>query len=205
MGGVWEIVNYVCKVGSFVVGDCRFSSVCMKIWCFSFLCLGEEEEERNSDISNLDIRYYFNFDNKGIEAMREGILGTGSKDAENDESELVFWEPFGDGSSGGGDDRPGLGFQVDDERVNATDNNENFNFNIEFEKKSEDLLRWIDDLGSSSTGGGRESQGLNVDVNLNLGLGAEASSSLSSTVVQGREDRSRDSQNKRPKVHSLSL
>ncbi|CAA3027282.1 F-box LRR-repeat 15 [Olea europaea subsp. europaea] len=177
----------------------------MKIWCFSFIGLGEEEEERNSDISNLDIRYYFNFDNKGIEAMREGILGTGSKDAENDESELVFWEPFGDGSSGGGDDRPGLGFQVDDERVNATDNNENFNFNIEFEKKSEDLLRWIDDLGSSSTGGGRESQGLNVDVNLNLGLGAEASSSLSSTVVQGREDRSRDSQNKRPKVHSLSL
>ncbi|KAL2545110.1 F-box/LRR-repeat protein 15 [Forsythia ovata] len=177
----------------------------MKIWCFPFLCFGEKEEDRNSDNSNLDIRNYFNFDNKGIEAMREGILGNGSEKVENDESELVFWEPFGDGSGGGGGDRPGLGFHAGDERVHAAENNENFYFNQEFEKKSEDFLMWIDDLGSSSTGGGRGSRGVKVDVNLNLGLGAESSTSSASTMMQGREDRNGDSQNKRPKVHSLSL
>ncbi|CAA3012413.1 F-box LRR-repeat 15 [Olea europaea subsp. europaea] len=178
----------------------------MKIWCFLFLCFGEEEEDRNCDNSNLDIRYHFNFDNKGMEAMREGILENGSEEVENDGSELVSWEPLGNGSvAGAGGDRPGLGFQLGDERVNVMENNVNFYFNQEFDEKSEDFLKWIDDLGSSSTGGGRGSQGVKVDVELNLGLGAESSSSSSSMMVPWREDRSRDSQNKRPKVHSLSL
>ncbi|KAI3454180.1 hypothetical protein Pfo_010843 [Paulownia fortunei] len=171
----------------------------MKICCFPFLCFGEGEEDNN--IKTGRDTYYLYCSNKGKERMREGILGNESEEMENDDSELGFWEAFD--NVGGGGEGEELGLQVSDGRANRRENSKRFDFDGE---KSKDFLGWINDVESKcATTGGSGSQGVKVDVNLNLGLGGEPSSSSSTTIGMGRENCSRDTQNKRPKVHSLSL
>ncbi|PIN09226.1 Leucine rich repeat protein [Handroanthus impetiginosus] len=170
----------------------------MKIWCFPFPCFGEREEDSRAS-SNL----YYCVD-KGKERMWEGVLGNESEEMENDDSELGFWPTFH--NVGAGSDVEELGLQVSGERADRMEQDEIFNGNEEFNEASEHFLRLIRDAGercAATRGSG--SQGGNVDVNLNLGLGGEPSSSSSSIVTAGRENCDRDTQNKRPKVHSFSL
>ncbi|KAK4490917.1 hypothetical protein RD792_001636 [Penstemon davidsonii] len=124
---------------------------------------------------------------------------------ENDDSALGFWANFQNVS--GGVEGEGSGLQVNYERANGRDNSGRFGFGGEFDEKSEYLLQCVNDVESKcAASGGSESQGVKVDVNLNLGLGGEPSSSSSSSKIAiGRENCDYDIQNKRLKVHSLSL
>ncbi|GER51655.1 F-box/LRR-repeat protein [Striga asiatica] len=103
-------------------------------------------------------------------------------DDDDDDFELLF---FGGGASG------------------SRSRNEKTDLAAEICGGSNKISQWINDMKSkyadSSINGSR---GANVDVNLNSGLAAESSSSTSSVA---RENNDRDTQNKRPKVHSSSL
>ncbi|KAG8375758.1 hypothetical protein BUALT_Bualt10G0133600 [Buddleja alternifolia] len=170
----------------------------MKIWCFPFLCFGVEEEEDNNIVSCTSNLYYFYCCNKGKEKMRED-MGNESEEMENEDSELGFWETFHNGGGGG---REGLGLQVSGERASGIEN-ERFNFDGEFDEKNGDFFRWINEESRYAGSRGSGSQGVKVDVSLNLGLGAASSSS--SMIATGGENYDRDTQIKRPKVHSFSL
>lgn len=135
--------------------------------------------------------------------MRDGVLGNEIEEMDNDDSDLGFWATFQ--NVGGGGEGEGLGLQVTGEGANEKETNGRFDFDGEFNEKSEDFLLWLNDVRTRCADGDSESQGLKVDVNLNLGLGGEPSSSTSSMIATGRESCNRDSQNKRPKVDSFSL
>lgn len=133
--------------------------------------------------------------------MREGLLGNAIEDMDNDDSELGFWANFHSGGGGGGGSGGGLGLGVDGEQADEKHINEMFG---ELNKTSEDFLLWMNDAKTRRADGASGSHELKVDVNLNLGLGGEPSSSTAMTAT-GRDSSDRDSQNKRPKVHSFSL
>ncbi|KAK4487482.1 hypothetical protein RD792_005877 [Penstemon davidsonii] len=122
---------------------------------------------------------------------------------ENDNSELGFWETFP--NVGDNAEEEGLGSPESDTAANGRENNERIGFDGDFNEKSEDLLQRINPVESRCVAsGGSGSQGMKVDVCLNLRLGGDPSSS-SSTNAMGRDNFDRDSQSKRPKVHSFSL
>ncbi|XP_051151583.1 F-box/LRR-repeat protein 15-like isoform X2 [Andrographis paniculata] len=151
----------------------------MKIWCFPCLCFGEKEEDHV--VNTTSNSQYFQSSSKRKEQMRGFGLERERGEMGNDDSEL-FWATLPDGR--GGDEEEGTGLQLSDDQ-------------------SEDFLSLVEDAEPRLTATGASgSQGLKVDVNLNLGLGAGPSTSSSAT---GREPRCLDTQNKRPKVHSLSL
>lgn len=172
--------------------------MCMRIWCFPFLCFGEKEED--SVTATSFSLYSLCCRNKEEKHMREGVLGNEINEMDGDDSDLGFWANF---ENGGG--REGLGVQATDERVHENEANERLDFDGEFREKGEDFLLWSNDNRARSADGASGSQGLKVDVNLKLGLGGEPSSSTSTMMATGRETADRDSQNKRPKVHSFSL
>lgn len=121
---------------------------------------------------------------------------------ENDDSESGFWADFDNGGGGGGE----LGLEVDAELANAMETDEMFDLGGESGERSEDFLLWLNERKGRQDDGASGSQELKLDVNLNLGLGGESSSSTSAAMdAVRRESSDRDSQSKRPKVHSFSL
>ncbi|KAL6556702.1 hypothetical protein OROGR_005990 [Orobanche gracilis] len=131
--------------------------------------------------------------------MREGELGNQSEEMENDDSELGFEADFHNVCGDGEDEE--LGPPESDQNAIGRDKNESFG--LDSNGKSNEVFQWVTDLRSRfAASGGSGSQGVKVDVNLNLGLVGEPSSSTSSVR---RENCDRDTQNKRPKVHSFSL
>lgn len=168
----------------------------MKICCFPFLCFGEGEEDNNLGTSRAKYSLYCSINEK--EHMRDIISGNGSEEMENDDMKLGLWGTLGDA---GGDEGDELRLQVGGERENG--NSKRFDFDNN--EKREDLFEWMNDVESNITTGCSGSNGIDVDVNLNLGLGGDPSSSSSTKVAIGRDNADSDVQNKRPKVHSLSL
>lgn len=154
----------------------------MKIWC----CLWfGEEEEKEEDKNKIDRR------------MSEGNLG--NEDMENDDVplppqgfELGF--PLGRMKEEELISQPG-GVIIGESQDLGTGRGSNgggFGGTV-------GSLRWFNENGVSSSG-----EGL-MEVNLNLGLGEEKPSSSTSSATPFWDNCDRDSQNKRPKVHSLSL
>ncbi|XP_057799893.1 F-box/LRR-repeat protein 15-like [Salvia miltiorrhiza] len=169
----------------------------MRICCFAFLCFGEKEED---SVATCNLCYFY-CRNKEGSYMRESLLGNAIEDMDDNDSELGFWANFHNGGGSGS----GLGLRVDGERADEEETNEMFDLDGESSKKSEDFLLWLNDVKTRGAADGASgSQELKVDVNLNLGLGGEPSSSTA-MVATGRDSSDRDSQNKRPKVHSFSL
>lgn len=169
----------------------------MKIWCLPFLCFRGEEDcnKRIGDRTSAVWCWYSLYCyNKEREPNRVSILANESEEMESDDdSGLGLSEAFH--NFGGG--------RVD-ERANERVKDEMFEFEGDIGETSEDFLHRINNAESTSAGGSGV-QRTNVDVNLNLGLGGEASSSSLLGVNAGRENCDRDTQNKRPKVHSFSL
>lgn len=168
----------------------------MRICCFAFLCFGDKEED--SIATNSFNNFYCR--NKEGSDMREGRLGNVIEEMDSDDSELGFWANLRNGGVGGS----GLGVGVDGERGNEDVTNEMFNRDGEMNQESENFLLWMNDVKTRRADGASGSEEIKVDVNLNLGLGGEPSSSTS-MIATGRDTPGRDSQNKRPKVHSFTL
>ncbi|XP_042003043.1 F-box/LRR-repeat protein 15-like [Salvia splendens] len=168
----------------------------MRLWCFEFLCFGDKEEE---SVAACGLCYFY-CRNKGGCRMMEGFSGKAIEDMDNDDPESGFWANFHNGGGGGS----GLGLQVDGELANAMETDEMFDLGGESGERSEDFLLWLNERKGRQDDDASGSQELKVDVNLNLGLGGESSSSTAMDAMR-RESSDRDSQNKRPKVHSFSL
>lgn len=170
----------------------------MRICCFAFSCFGGKEEEDGIATSNL-----FNFYCRNKEGSHMRELGNVTEEMDNDDSELGFWANLRNGGGGGSGLGP-LGLGVDGERGNANEGNEMLPHDGEMNQESENFLLRLNDVMTRRADGASGSEEMKVDVNLNLGLGGEPSSSTS-MIATGRDSSGRDSQNKRPKVHSFSL